>query len=73
MEPYSAFVMWFEHSPVEVALMMSPVRSLRATSVRSLERRMLDVNREGFTNQFEDDSRFAEGRRHAASLVETRA
>jgi hypothetical protein len=29
---------------------------------------MVDINREGFTNQFEGDSRFAEGRHHAAFL-----
>jgi hypothetical protein len=28
---------------------------------------MVDVNRIGFTNEFEDDSRFAEGPDHAAS------
>ena len=33
---------------------------------------MVDVNRRGFTNQFEDDSRFAEDFYHAASFVETR-
>jgi hypothetical protein len=38
-----------------------------------LERRMVEVNRRGFTNQFEDDSRFAEDFDHAASFVETRA
>jgi hypothetical protein len=34
---------------------------------------MVDVNRRGFTNQFEGDSRFAEDFDHAASFVETRA
>ena len=34
---------------------------------------MVDVNQMGFTNQFEDDSRFAEDFDHAASFVEMRA
>jgi hypothetical protein len=34
---------------------------------------MVDVNRKGFTNQFEDDSRFAKDYDLAASFVETRA
>jgi hypothetical protein len=37
-----------------------------------LEHRMVDVNRMGFTNQFEDDSWVAEGSDHAASFVEKR-
>jgi hypothetical protein len=45
----------------------------RTSKTGSLERRMVDVNRRGFTNQFEDDSRYVEDFDHAASFVETRA
>ena len=40
--------------------------------VPPLEHRTVDVNRMGFTNQFEDDSWVAEGSDHAASFVEKR-
>ncbi len=51
---------------------VAPQRAF-ATKIIDLERRIVDVNRRGFTNQFEDDSRFAEDFGHVASFVEKRA
>ena len=47
------------------------VKKLKRLSC-DLERRMFDVNRMGFTNQFVNGSRFVEEFDYAASFVETR-
>ena len=42
-----------------------------AVMLDGLEHRIVDVNRLGFTNQFEHDSRVVEDFDHAASFVQT--